>query len=92
MSEIEETKKEVLKILEDGFYPYLPEWEITENKMKLIMVLKDKLSLKEIIEKLHDSEMRIYHELKGTPIPDDSKYNHILYADDWQELLQEENK
>ena len=79
--EIEKTREDILKILEDDFYPYLMEWDITDRTMQLVMAVKDRYSLKEIVDKLHEVNKNIYHQRKGTNPKDYSKHQYMFAND-----------
>lgn len=66
--ELEETRQKVLKILDEGVYPYLQEFYFMKEWyndicMVLVMIKHKKFgqSLEEIIIDMHEKEMDAYH-------------------------------
>ena len=66
--ELEETREKVFKILDEGFYPYLNDFEFTpeyEKDIKMMGVMlkhkKQGIPLKQVIKDLHERAVRIYH-------------------------------
>lgn len=83
IDEVEKTRKEIFKLLDEEFYPYLMEWDITDCFMFLVMtLLKGGRTLKEIVDVWHETKKKAYHERKGTK---PTEYNKYFFADDWQD-------